>query len=115
MTDSRKTIVSDRYNSNENSELFKLYESDDKSEKIILNRSVKHQIEYIMLSSNLCVLCNVCNPFGSNFLSMDQYHLILIHKKSIQLYLLKEGTLELFYLFFGMTTSEFFDLISPDA
>ena len=99
----------------ENDEVFKLFESDDKREKIILNRSVQQQVEYIMLSPNLSVPCKIHNPLGSNVLSMDQYHLILRHKRSIQLYQMREGTLELFYLFFRMTTSEFFDSISLEV
>jgi hypothetical protein len=115
MTDSEVKIELSSDASNENDELFKLYESDDKLEKIVLNRSVERQIEYIMLSRGLCVSCEIHNPYGSNILSMDQYHLILRHKRTIQLYQFQECTLELFHRFFGMTTTEFFDSISLDV
>ena len=115
MTDSEVTIELNSGESNENDELFKLYESDDKLEKIVLNRSVERQIEYIMLSQSLCVSCKIHNPLGSNLLFKDQYHLILRHKRAIQLYQFQKDTLELFHRFFRMTTTEFFDSISLDV
>ena len=99
----------------ENDELFVLYESEDRLERIVLYRSIEQQIEYILISPNLVKLCDDYNPTGSNILFIDQYHTILMQKRNIQLYLIEEDNILLFYKFFGMGISEFFDSISLDV
>ena len=98
----------------ENDELFVLYESEDRLERIVLYRSIERQLEYILMSPTLVRLCEVHNPTGSNILFMHQYHILLMHKRNIQNYLIDKDHLILFHLFFKATTSEFFDSISID-
>ena len=97
-----------------NDEIFKLYESDDMLERIVLYRSIEQKLEYIMLTPNLVERCEIHNPLRGNILFMNQYHLILRHKRSIQCYLIQEDKLVLFSQIFGMSTSDFFDSISPE-
>ena len=99
----------------ENDEQFMLYESENKLEKIFLFRSIEQQLEYILLSPCLVAQCEVQNLLGSNILFFEQYHMLLLHKRNIQLYLITEDKLSLFHRFFGMTTTEFFDSISDDV
>lgn len=99
----------------ENDEQFILYESENKLEKIVLYRSIESQLEYILMTPNLVRICEIHNPLGCNILFTKQYHFILSHKRNIQLYQSQKDTLELFHIFFGMTTTEYFDSISLDV
>ena len=77
----------------ENDDVFILYESNDKTERIVLYRSIEQQIEYILMSTSFVSVCEVHNPTGSNILFMNQYHMILRHKRCIQLYLINKDNI----------------------
>jgi hypothetical protein len=96
----------------ENDEIFTLYETEDRLERIVLHRSIEQQQEFIILSPSLIIPCEIHNPLGGNILFMNQYHLILRHKRNIQRYLIQEDKLVLFIQILGMSTSDFFDSIS---
>jgi hypothetical protein len=88
-----------------------LYESDDKTERIVLFRNMLTQIEYILLSPHL-LDATERNRLMRNYLELNEYHLLLKHQYKIQLYQFKFNRLALFHAFFRMTTSAFFNSIA---
>jgi hypothetical protein len=91
----------------ETDEYIVLYESSDKTERIVLFRNMQRQIEYILLSP--CLLYSEVQPsFARHYLELNEYHLLLRHRNKIQLYQFKDNRLALFHAFFRMTTTSFF-------
>lgn len=95
----------------ETDEYLVLYESNDKSERIVLFRNMLKQVEYILLSPNL-LDATIRTRLMRNYLELDEYHLLLKHRYKIQLYQFKYNRLALFHAFFRMTTTAFFKSIA---
>lgn len=88
-----------------------LYESSDKTERIVLFRNMIRQIEYILLSPSLIHTTENTRSTKS-YLELNEYHLLLNHRNKIQLYQFKDNRIALFHAFFRMTTTSFFNSIA---
>jgi hypothetical protein len=87
-----------------------LYESEDRTERIVLFRNMQRQIEYILLSPSL--MCSDENlSLAKTYLKLNEYHFLLNHRYKIQLYQFKDNRIALFHAFFRMTTTAFFKSI----
>lgn len=90
-----------------------LYESQDKTERIVLFRNMQRQIEYILLSPNL-LFSDENTHLARCYLELSEYHFLLNHRNKIQLYQFRNNRLALFHAFFKMTTTAFFKSIAVD-
>jgi hypothetical protein len=91
-----------------------LYESQDKTERIVLFRNMQRQIEYILLSPNL-LYSDGDIYLARCYLELNEYHFLLNHRNKIQLYQFRNNRLELFHAFFRMTTTGFFKSITLNS
>jgi hypothetical protein len=92
-------------------EFIVLYESEDRTERIVLFRNRIRQIEYILLSPNLLYLDGDIH-LAKFYLEFNEYHFLLNHRNKIQLYQFRNNRLALFHAFFRMTTTAFFKSIA---
>ncbi|MGO4891569.1 hypothetical protein [Flavobacterium sp. W21_SRS_FM6] len=95
----------------ETDEYIILYESTDKTERIVLFRSMIRQIEYVLLSPSLIHTAENIR-LTKSYLELNEYHLLLNHRNKIQLYQFKDNRIALFHAFFRMTTTAFFNSIA---
>ena len=89
-------------------EVYTLFESDDKIERILVYRNNRMNTEYVMLSPSLVDVCERYNPLGSNIIFPDQYQAINMFKSKVECYQIDKGHLEQFIDFFGVSIAEFF-------
>jgi hypothetical protein len=94
-------------------EVYTLFESDDKIERILVYRNNEMNTEYMMLSPSLIKACERYNPLGSNIIFPEQYWVIKEFQRKIEGYQLEKGIIEWFSRFFGVSMSEFFHSIAP--